>query len=476
MSVYQFGPFHLDASRLLLLYAGEPVSLGPKVVETLLALVEHPGDVVTKDALLTRIWPEAYVDEANVAQNVHVVRKVLRSHWDANAIETIPRRGYRFTGQVRLLHSLPSAEPLAAGAPSVSLPRRNMWQVALAAFCIAVVSVALLEASGLRRTMATSGLSAKGVRMYEIGRYYWNMRTPTAVSKSLVYFARVIDSDPGNALGYAALASADAIMADYHYGSSTPEHYYARARAYATKALALDPNCSEAYAVLGMIETTKSVDEQARLAKGKAELQRAIALDPTDGPAHEWYGIALLSAGRVTQAYAELRRAGDLDPLSVATTAWLGDAAYLDGRYADAIGYAHDTLDLAPQRYEVLETLGLAYEARGQMARAIAVFERLAAACADCRAEAAALLAGVDARARQLDRARAEIAIAQAHPSNVNPEDLAIAFVSIGKRQAGLAWLRHVRGEMRTELNYDPRFSVLRGDPAFKRLAVSRAS
>lgn len=474
MSVYQFGPFYLDASRMLLLDGGQPVALGPKVVETLLALVEHPGDVVTKEAMLNRIWPEAFVDEANLVQNVHVLRKALRGRWDVNAIETIPRRGYRFTAEVRL-HGLPSAQPLPAepSAP-VSAPRSRFWQVAFAALCMAAVSVAVVELSGLRRSMATVGLSEKGARMYEIGRYYWNMRTPVAVSKSLVYFTRVVDSDPGNARGYAALAAANAIMADYRYGSLPPDDYYARARAFAKKALALDSSCSDAYAVLGMIATDKSANASRRLAEGIRDLQRAIALDPSNGPAHEWYGIALLSAGHVNQAYAELRRAIDLDPLSVATTAWLGDAAYLNGHFSDAIGYAYQTLDLAPGRYEALETLGLAYEARGQMPRAIAAFERLAAVCAGCRAEAAALLAGAYARVSRLADARAEVAIARAHPKDVDAKDLAIAFVSIGKRQAGLALLRRMRSQgMRIDFNFDPRFTALRGDPQFKRLAAS---
>ncbi|MBV8197661.1 MAG: winged helix-turn-helix domain-containing protein, partial [Candidatus Eremiobacteraeota bacterium] len=64
MSFYLFGPFQLDAERLLLLDRAEPIALGPKVVETLLALVERPGEVFAKGALLERIWPEGYVDEA----------------------------------------------------------------------------------------------------------------------------------------------------------------------------------------------------------------------------------------------------------------------------------------------------------------------------------------------------------------------------------------------------------------------------
>ena len=79
MSVYEFGPFHLDAERLLLVENGKPMQLGPKVVETLLAMVERDGEIVSKQALLDRIWPEGYVDEANLAQNVYVLRKALRA-------------------------------------------------------------------------------------------------------------------------------------------------------------------------------------------------------------------------------------------------------------------------------------------------------------------------------------------------------------------------------------------------------------
>ncbi|MFY9663535.1 MAG: winged helix-turn-helix domain-containing protein, partial [Candidatus Cybelea sp.] len=101
MSVYEFGPFQLDEARLLLLDRGVPLPIGPKVVETLLALLEHPGEVFPKNELLARIWPEGYVDEANLAQNIYVLRKTLRGRWNAAAIETIPRRGYRFTAPVR---------------------------------------------------------------------------------------------------------------------------------------------------------------------------------------------------------------------------------------------------------------------------------------------------------------------------------------------------------------------------------------
>ncbi len=461
MSLYEFGPFKLDAERLLLLDRHEPIPIGPKVVETLLALIEHPGEVLTKNALLARIWPEGYVDEANLAQNIYVLRKTLRARWNVDAIETIPRRGYRFVAPVRFVADAPPAQPVRLAPAVLRRPGRGL-QVA-AAVALAMIAILALLTALPRGAGARSSLSSEGTRLYEIGRYYWNMRTRDGVTKSVAYFARVVDTDPRDAKGYAALASANAIMADYNFGPAPAKVYIARARAYAQKALILDSRCGEAYAVLGMIATEKHSGTPPAMAEASKDLQRAIALDPSSGPAHEWYGIALLQQGRIDEAYAQLGEAAELDPLSVATTAWLGTAAYLERRYDDAIGYARETLDLSPQRNDAYETLGLAYEALGDEPRAVEAFKRLAVTCSSCRAEAAALLAPLYARSNQMSKARAELAIAQTHSHDVSPEDLAVAFEAMGERGAALTWLhRSLTHYAEAEIANDPRFASLR--------------
>ncbi|MGC1380923.1 MAG: winged helix-turn-helix domain-containing protein [Candidatus Baltobacteraceae bacterium] len=461
MSLYEFGPFNLDAERLLLLDRREPIPIGPKVVETLLALIEHPGEVLTKSALLNRIWPEGYVDEANLAQNIYVLRKTLRSRWSVDAIETIPRRGYRFIAPVRRSDESASVQPVPLG-PAL-LRRHRRWLQVAAAIAIALVGILAVAIAMPRGAGARSSLSSEGTRLYEIGRYYWNMRTRDGVTKSVAYFSRVVDSDPRDAKGYAALASANAIMADYGYGAAPAKVYIARARAYARKALVLDPNCGEAYAVLGMIATEKHSGNRMAMTEASKDLRRAIQLDPGSGPAHEWYGIALLQQGRIDEAYAQLDEAAELDPLSVSTTAWLGTAAYLERRYGDAIGFARETLDLSPQREDAYETLGLAYEAMGDQPRAVDAFKRLGAACPSCRAEAAALLAPLYARTNQMALARSELTIAKAHTNDVSPEDLAVAFEAMGNREAALALLRRsLNHYAEAEIANDPRFASLR--------------
>ena len=94
---YEFGRFRLDAVQRVLLRDGELVPLTPKVFEILQTLVEHGGDLVQKNDLMTRVWPDTFVEEGNLTQNVSVLRKALGEGPNGpRYIETIPRRGYRF--------------------------------------------------------------------------------------------------------------------------------------------------------------------------------------------------------------------------------------------------------------------------------------------------------------------------------------------------------------------------------------------
>ncbi|MCI0387459.1 MAG: winged helix-turn-helix domain-containing protein [Acidobacteria bacterium] len=94
---YEFGHFRLDAIQRLLLRNGEIVPLTPKAFEILLFLVQHYGRVLSKDELMKAVWPDCFVEEANLARQISVLRKVLgESNGEHRYIETLPRRGYRF--------------------------------------------------------------------------------------------------------------------------------------------------------------------------------------------------------------------------------------------------------------------------------------------------------------------------------------------------------------------------------------------
>lgn len=102
--VFEFGEFRLDAANKLLLRAGEIVSLTPKAFDVLLAFVESGGGgrMLSKEELMSAAWPETFVEEANLTVNIHTLRKALGENGNGRPyIETVPKRGYRFTTDVR---------------------------------------------------------------------------------------------------------------------------------------------------------------------------------------------------------------------------------------------------------------------------------------------------------------------------------------------------------------------------------------
>src|SRR5258707_385723 len=105
--LYEFGRFRVDPVQHILLRNGEPVPLSPKSFETLLVLVRSRGRLVDKNELLRCVWPDTFVEEATLAQNVFTLRKLLRRD-DAGSVDeyikTVPKRGYRFVATVTEVH------------------------------------------------------------------------------------------------------------------------------------------------------------------------------------------------------------------------------------------------------------------------------------------------------------------------------------------------------------------------------------
>jgi DNA-binding winged helix-turn-helix (wHTH) protein/tetratricopeptide (TPR) repeat protein len=93
---YDFGPYRLDMLDHVLLRGNNPVALTPKAFDTLVVLVRNSGRVVEKGELLKAVWPETFVEEATLAQNIFTLRRALETDDSAEYIRTIPKRGYRF--------------------------------------------------------------------------------------------------------------------------------------------------------------------------------------------------------------------------------------------------------------------------------------------------------------------------------------------------------------------------------------------
>ena len=140
--LYEFGPFRLDGAERLLLRNGEVVPLTPKAFDVLLALVEQAGHLLGKEELLKTVWPDSFVEESNLADNVSRLRKALGDGENGQKfIETVPRRGYRFVAGVKELsnESAAAVEPPSAKIAEPLNQRKGIKR-------ITIVSVLLLFA------------------------------------------------------------------------------------------------------------------------------------------------------------------------------------------------------------------------------------------------------------------------------------------------------------------------------------------
>ena len=158
--IYEFGDFRLDAAHLMLYRRGEEVPLAPKTVETLVALVERRGEIVSKDELLEAVWPDAVVEESNLFLYLSILRKTLGNQHDGEPwVQTLRRRGYRFTGEVKLAAA--NAEnggsppelirPVGAGfkageSTAVDVPDVPVWRINRPVFYAAAGLIALVIA------------------------------------------------------------------------------------------------------------------------------------------------------------------------------------------------------------------------------------------------------------------------------------------------------------------------------------------
>ena len=146
---YEFGPFRLNLTERILYRGSDMVSLTPKVFDTLLLLVENNGHILEKNELMEHLWPDSFVEESSLTQNISLLRRALaEGDGEHNYIETIPKRGYRFNAVVNELDELtnshavktvdpppttePANPPNSLDAQVSRNTRRNIYPIAIA--------------------------------------------------------------------------------------------------------------------------------------------------------------------------------------------------------------------------------------------------------------------------------------------------------------------------------------------------------
>jgi DNA-binding winged helix-turn-helix (wHTH) protein len=168
--VYEFGPYCLEVGQCRLMRGGEEIRLRPKVFDLLCLLVEQRGQMVDKEELIRRLWPDASVEENNLSVTVNALRAAFG---DQHYIETVAKRGYRFTAEVKvgggepLTASRAPDAPQPIGSPGGAVPLQSNLYILRPAdqeFCDAISrhdSIVLVK--GARQVGKTS-LLARGLQ------------------------------------------------------------------------------------------------------------------------------------------------------------------------------------------------------------------------------------------------------------------------------------------------------------------------
>lgn len=346
---YEFGRFRLDRDNRMIYCDGEEMSLTPKQVETLIALIEGRGAIVSKEALMDRLWGESYVEESNLVQNIYVLRKALGKGADGRPmIETLRRRGYRFTQPVNLPNANGRDNGLeAANRPAPFIQVRTAVVAVVGILIVAIGGYFIAAAISKPTTSAEQAPAGEqplrtknpeAVALYNHGKNL--LRQPLEPVKAAEYLSQALVHDPDFAEAHAWLAFAR--LTSGMIGTGRPVEEFRKAAESAERALQIEPNSSIALAVRASLAMHADWD----LPRAERDLIKAIEMDPKNDHAHGTYAMLLAYRGDTDRAISEMQRAIEIDPADLGYQRDLGRIYYFGRQYHHAITQLKRTLEV----------------------------------------------------------------------------------------------------------------------------------
>ena len=362
-----------------LLREGTRIRLQTQPLLVLEELLAQPGELVTREQLIARLWPKGVVDfDTALNSAVRRLRTALGDHAESpRYIETIPRRGYRFIGHLDTPPVAAQESVLAADAsarPAVVAPARptetvRPWRpAALALLLVTAVAAALSSSRPAKAPAATSpatqSVTAQAGDRYQRAQFLFKRRAPGDIALARQYYQAAIEAEPGFARAWAGLAGT--YWLDTVEGRTPPDEGLPRMRDAAEKALELDPGLAEAHLRLAVY--FGQVGDPRRHSE---HLRRALELDPDDPLVLGMLASNELQQGRFDEAIAMQRRAVEADPLSGVTRYNLASMLYFAGRLDEAEAELRKVRELNPLPEYVNEVLGRVLVLRGRFDEAV---------------------------------------------------------------------------------------------------------
>ena len=379
---------------------------------------------------------------------------------------TVSRSGEHVRITVQLIH-VPDERHLWAQSYDGNLRDTIAMQNTVARAIAEQIQVTLnsREEAALKKSKT---LKPEAYEAYLKGRYFWNKRTGEGLNKAIDYFQHAIDTDPEYATAYSGLADSYALLGDWEYGILPPQDAFPRAKAAATKALALDDNLSEAHTSLAFIQDLYDWG----WVSAETEYKRALALNPGYATAHQWYAWHLVVMGRNGEAIAELEKAQSLDPLSLIISADLADVLCVAHLYDKSMQQSQKTIEMDPHFALAHYQLGQALEQKHKHDEAISEF-RTAVELSAGNATFESQLANAYAVSGRKKEAMKILKDLQSRPGQSASTDASIAliYVGLGDNDRAMIWLDKAhQARFNPSILMRPVFDPLRSDPRFQDL------
>lgn len=376
--LYEFGDFRLDVSerRLSKSEGAKNGSLPEKSFQTLVHLVRNSGRLVTKEELLSSVWPNTIVEENNLGKAIHSIRNYLGdSSGDPKYIETVPKYGYRFVAEVKRIGDSNGAAPVLSASGAHAIVSLDEWERREAPESKTEAVTSDLSAASGSRDATIFGIAAPLVVILAlvVGWLAWGWQGGANVVESPSASLKVTDPDshraaydsyvrgkvkvanenrvdaeaaiallqeavslnPNLAEAYAQLARAHNTMAFKFTEGAERKQHHENAEVAIEKALKLNPELAEAHFARGLIlwtNTNRFPHEQSISA-----YKRSLAIDPNSDETHHQLSLVYSHIGLEDEALASVRKALELNPNNTLARFRVGVYLQYLGKFDEAI-------------------------------------------------------------------------------------------------------------------------------------------
>jgi DNA-binding winged helix-turn-helix (wHTH) protein len=434
--VYEFEGFRLDASHLMLYRNTQELTLPPKAIETLLALIEKRGEIVHKDELMEIIWNDSVVEESNLSQYLHILRKTLGKKADGKPfIETLRRRGYRFTADVESIKSAELENPLNE---SESLD------------------------SQIHSSKPTNAFQA-----YQLSRMYFQQNTIPSLIESRKFLEEAFRFDADYAPAYAALAEQN--LMEGIYGMKTPIEGFAEAKIALRRAFELNENSAETYAAAGFLDLICDWN----FTKAEQNLQKSLELNPHCAFGYNYLGHTLMFQCQFDEAIKSLQRAVKIEPMGFYNWSILMIGYFMARKYEKVIKESEKLLALNSNWLVALILLCWSLEQVDRGVEAIALYKKFLNEPGGEILKRWIGYAYATVGDEENARKSADLILAESREQYVSPIHLAAIYSALNEPNQACFYLEKslaLRDPWTLWIAADARFDNLRTNPRFQKI------